>query len=277
MALAVGEALVAARTPYTVYTLEPPLREGFIAWMVSPENTRAPGMTCMSACRRLLQGIPWVEATVINSKGCGANMCVAPVGLLVETDAKTRAGIAQFQAALTHGHPTALAASDLTAFALTDLRHAGGLMGLPARLRDYAESQRMIYHHDWLGLLWQSPEDTSPEEFIARGWDECIHVLDRLDAALLHPDRSADPCLATGGGWIAEEAFATGLLCFLLYPDTPVAALRRAAVTSGDSDSIACLTGAFAGAYHGIAAWPGEWIERIEYKERLKALGDTWD
>jgi ADP-ribosylglycohydrolase len=277
MALAVGEALIAAPTPYTVSTLEPPLREAFIAWMVSPESTRAPGMTCMSACRRLLQGIPWVQATVLNSKGCGANMRVAPVGLLAETDAPSRAGIAQFQAALTHGHPTALAASDLTAFAVTDLLHAGGLAELPRRLRGYAESQRMIYHYDWLGLLWQSPEETSPEEFIARGWDECLHVLDRLDAALLHPDRSADPCLATGGGWIAEEAFATGLLCFLLYPDDPVSALRRAAVTSGDSDSIACLTGAFAGAYHGLAAWPGEWIERIEYRERLKALGDVWD
>jgi ADP-ribosylglycohydrolase len=109
MALAVGEALIAARAPYTVCTLEPRLRDAFIAWMVSPENTRAPGMTCMSAYRRLLQGTPWLEATVINSKGCGANMRVVPVGLLVKTDAPTRAGIAQLQAALTHGHPTALA------------------------------------------------------------------------------------------------------------------------------------------------------------------------
>ncbi len=69
-------------------------------------------------------------------------------------------------------------------------------------------------------------------------------------------DRAADPCLITGEGWVAEEAFATGLLCFLLFPDDPVAAIRRAAVSSGDSDSIACLTGAFAGACHGLAAWP---------------------
>lgn len=78
---------------------------------------------------------------------------------------------------------------------------------------------------------------------------------------------SIDPCRLTGAGWIAEEAFATGLLCFLLYPDDPVAAIRRAAVTSGDSDSIACLTGAFAGAHLGLEAWPVEWIGRIEYRE----------
>jgi ADP-ribosylglycohydrolase len=67
------------------------------------------------------------------------------------------------------------------------------------------------------------------------------------------------------------------LLCFLLFPDDPVAAIRRAALTSGDSDSIACLTGAFAGAYHGLAAWPADWIERIEYHDELAAMGRAWD
>ena len=79
----------------------------------------------------------------------------------------------------------------------------------------------------------------------------------------------------TGEGWIAEEAFATGLLCFLLYPDDPLAALRRAACTAGDSDSIACLTGAFAGATHGLAAWPADWLARIEYREQIAALAES--
>lgn len=98
-----------------------------------------------------------------------------------------------------------------------------------------------------------------------------------LDVALDQADRAADPCLITGEGWIAEEAFATGLLCFLLFPDDPVAALRRAAVSSGDSDSIACLAGAFAGAHHGLSAWPADWLRRIEYRDRLAALGAAWD
>ncbi|HEY4383282.1 MAG TPA: ADP-ribosylglycohydrolase family protein [Ktedonobacteraceae bacterium] len=55
------------------------------------------------------------------------------------------------------------------------------------------------------------------------------------------------------------------------------AAIRCAAVSSGDSDSIACLTGAFAGAYHGLAAWPTEWITRIEYRDQLSRFGAAWD
>jgi len=191
----------------------------------------------------------------------------------------TRAAIAQFQAALTHGHPTGLAASDLTAFTVAALAAGTPPGNLPALLRDYANSQHTVYHTEWLGPLWQRGGDASAETFIARGWDECLRILDRLDAALAAaPHRHfADPCLLTGEGWIAEEAFATGLLCFLMEPNDPVAALRRATVTSGDSDSIACITGAFSGAYHGLAAWPAECLARIEYRDRLAALGARWD
>lgn len=276
MALAVGEALLEAERPYTAATLETPLRDAFVQWSKSEDNNRAPGMTCMAACARLSQGLPWPKATVPDSKGCGANMRVHPVGLLSVDDA-TRAGIAQFQAALTHGHATALAASDLTSAAIAELKRGGKPQTLPRFLRRYAESQQNVYHADWLGNLWQRPNVGSPEGFIARGWSECLGVLDRLDAALTLADRDADPCQITGEGWIAEEAFATGLLCFLLFPDDPVAAIRRAVVSSGDSDSIACLTGAFAGVCHGLDAWPADWIERIEYRDRLQRLGTAWD
>lgn len=281
MALAVGEALLAAEKPYSADTLEEPLRAAFIAWDRSPDNNRAPGNTCLQACEGLARNLPWQNATVISSKGCGANMRVAPVGLLRakqdEVTPETRAAIAQFQAALTHGHPTALAASDLTAWCIADLVSGGEPEGLVERLRDYALSQRSVYHQFWLGPLWQISLSNTPQEFIERGWDECLQVLERLNVALKQPDRQSDPCLQAGAGWIAEEAFATGLLCFLLYPEEPIKAIQRAATTSGDSDSIACLTGAFAGAHLGLYAWPQPWLDRIEYRDRLTKLGTTWD
>jgi ADP-ribosylglycohydrolase len=282
MALAVGEALLAVEQPYTCPKLERALRKAFVNWSVSPENNRAPGMTCLRACELLANNdLLWHQATVQQSKGCGANMRVAPVGLLPfgadPLAAQQRAAIAQFQAALTHGHPTGLAAADLTAAAITDLVAGGDPAGLPQRLRAYALSQRTVYHTEWLGPLWQRVGIDSPQAFIAHGWDECLSVLDRLDSALRNLDRASDPCSLTGAGWIAEEALATGLLCFLMYPNDPIAAIHRAAVSSGDSDSIACLAGAFAGAHLGLAAWPAAWIERIEYRETLTYLGQIWD
>lgn len=274
MALAVGDALLAASRPYTLANLSDELARTFMAWYDDPENNRAPGNTCLTACEELLEGKPWVEASQISSKGCGANMRVQPVGLL-DVDAATRAGIAQLQAAMTHGHPTGLAAADLTAFVIADQAQGGDTAGLSARARQYAESQRGVYHANWLGELWmRAVMMRTPQMYIEHGWSECLGVLDRLDAALAAQNRTSDPCSMTGAGWIAEEAFATALLCFLLYPDDPVATIRRAAVTSGDSDSIACIAGAFAGARHGLDAWPADWVERIEHRDRLLAMAE---
>jgi ADP-ribosylglycohydrolase len=281
MALAVAEALLEAEKPFAPLTLERSLREKFIAWATSSDNTRAPGATCMQACDRLADGEDWIDATVLTSKGCGANMRVAPVGLLPPgmngITPRTRAAIAQFQAALTHAHPTGLAAADLTAGAIVDLASGGDVTELTQRLRDYCESQRLVYHHEWLGTVWQRPEIQTPQEFISCGWDDCVAILDRIESALARMPRDADPCEETGEGWIAEEAFATAMLCFLMFPDDPISAVRRAATTSGDSDSIAAITGALCGAHLGLQAWPIQWIERIEYRERLERVGAAWD
>src|SRR3569833_1487072 len=119
MALAVADALISAleEPPLTAERLEPRIRGRFLYWWDSPDNDRAPGHTCMEACGKLVRGLPWREATVEGSKGCGANMRVTPIALVPGLRDEQRAGASQLQAAMTHGHPTGLAASELTAFA----------------------------------------------------------------------------------------------------------------------------------------------------------------
>ncbi|HEY1486647.1 MAG TPA: ADP-ribosylglycohydrolase family protein [Micromonosporaceae bacterium] len=277
MALAVADGLLVAlrRGPLTAATFEPPVRDRFLQWWRSPDNNRAPGMTCLDACATMAGGVGWRDASVIGSKGCGANMRVTPIALPPDLTDGERAGAAQLQAAMTHGHPTALAASELTMWAVRWALDGLPLAELPRRLRDRCISQRTIYRSEWLGTLSERAQQ-EPADFIARGWDECLAVLDRLDLALAHPNRAADPCLATGAGWVAEEALATALHCALLYPDEPVKALSRAARTSGDSDSIAALAGAIIGAAHGVTGWPAEWPERIEYADELARIAAAW-
>ncbi|MFG3581792.1 ADP-ribosylglycohydrolase family protein [Micromonospora chersina] len=275
MALAVAWALHDAPA-FTAEAVEPLLRRRFLDWAISPDNNRAPGMTCLRACAELDRGTRWQDATVAGSKGCGANMRVTPVGLL-DVDLDTLAGLAQLQAGLTHGHPTGLAASELTAYAVRLLRDGATLPDLPGLLTDRAHDQRTVYRADWLGDLWQRAGERTPEEFIAQGWDECLRVLGRLDAALARPDDGGDPCRLTGEGWIAEEALATALLCALRHADDPVGALARGATTAGDSDSIAALAGAFVGAAHGMRAWPDAWSTRIEYADQLTTLTTSLD
>ncbi|WP_161880507.1 ADP-ribosylglycohydrolase family protein [Deinococcus alpinitundrae] len=278
MMLAVARALLGT-SEQTPAALETALRAEFIAWLHDPENNRAPGHTCLTACHHLQHGGAWQTATVTGSKGCGANMRVQPVGFIA--DDRIRAGAAQLQAALTHGHPTALAAADLTAQTIWLLISGTAPAQLPGALTAYAQAQRKVYHAEWLGDLWQHYGASSPQAYTSQGWDECLGVLARLDAALTSGiSDDADPCDFTGEGWIAEEALATGLLCFLLTPTDPLESLRRAAVTKGDSDSLACLAGTFAGAYLGLGAFPAEWQTRIEYAGELQrcatAFGGVW-
>ncbi|MEU9603563.1 ADP-ribosylglycohydrolase family protein [Streptomyces sp. NPDC048057] len=280
MTLAVGRAVRTAtdRGPLAPDRLVGPLRAEFTAWYRDPQNNRAPGRTCLDACEALEDDrLPWQRASIIGSKGCGANMRVAPVGLVPGLSDEQRAGAAQLQAALTHGHPTALAAADLTARAVHLLARGAEPLGLVGVLRSYAYENRYRYLERWLGDLWTRSHDPSPQDFIARGWEECLDALDRLATALPTANPEHDPCLTTGDGWIAEEALATALQCFLLFPTDPLTALRRAACTRGDSDSIAALAGAFAGAHLGASAWPRHWADTIEYGSDLVSLGALWD
>ncbi len=204
-------------------------------------------------------------------------MRVQPVGL-IDVSSDMRAKIAQLQAAYPHAHPTAHAAADITAFVIATLAQGGKPDTIISDCREYAASQREIYHEDWLGDLWRRyPTFGQPSAdiaYISRGWDEVLGVLDKIELAPRKLDRLDDPCEYTGKGWIAEEAFATALYSFLLYPDDATAVVQRAAFTSGDSDSIGALAGAFAGACLGIDAWKPDWVERIEYHDRIEVLVD---
>jgi ADP-ribosylglycohydrolase len=281
MALAVGRALLSLEeVGVSASGAADAFRREFLVWDADPENNRAPGRTCLTACDRLRsKWMPWQEATVTDSKGCGANMRVMPVALMAGrgvSDETVRA-LAQLQAGMTHGHATGLAASELTVFCIQRLAAGATVKELLDQIGDYIESQQKVYHEKWLGNLWQRPMLSGSEQYIKRGWYECEEVYYRLVAAVKKGDRGSDPCEATGDGWVAEDAWGTGLLCALLFFDEPVKAIRRAAVTSGDSDSIACLAGAFVGARHGISAWPADWVERIEYREQLEQVAGIAD
>lgn len=291
MMLAVGEALAAVRTatdkrarrtgyhrPLRLADVEAPLVNRFINWLDSPDNNRAPGGTCLSACRALSRGYPWWEAASKTAKGCGANMRVTPVGLCHWLSEVERSAIAQLQAALTHAHPTALIAADVTQQAVWLLLDGCAPADLLGELLAYTESRRWVWHREWLGELWAwTYQDDDALQYLNRGCDEVRRSLLDVRAALELADADSlvlattDVCQLTGEGWVAEQALAGGLLAFLANASDPTYALRVAATSNGDSDSIAAIAGALAGAHLG-EAFPREWRKKIEYRGRLEAM-----
>lgn len=287
MSLAVAHAILGGGAPDPQDAAEQFTR-WFIAWYEDPashDGKRAPGMTCLNAVRSMrawpISGL-WQRHSVMQSKGNGANMRVAPLALRTDWSWEDMTGMAQLQAAMTHGHPTALAAADLTAVAVRFLLEGGALdESLVLVLLDYARQQRDNYRFDWLGHLWDtwSGRTPSPQAYIAFGWEQVMDAL--LSIHRKRRDRRVDPCRIGGEGWVAEEALATALHVALAFRDDPAAGLRRAAATNGDSDSIAAITGALLGAHHGAEVWPAEWVRNIEYRRELlhlaRLLGQSAD
>lgn len=309
MSIAVAKAALAAGRP-APQVMADRFVMAFINWQLDPKSRdgqRAPGATCMSAVSALQRNPrQWLLATRPDSKGNGANMRVSPLALRTDWTWDELAGASQLQAAITHGHPTALAAANLTAVAVRMLLEgiAEPTENLLDHLLAYAYDQRSRYHGDWLGGLWEvtAPRPTkihpsvvrrnwwddaeglltpvfahepgkvpqSPEAYIQRGWDEMIDAL--LSVYRIPREQGQDPCDVAGGGWVAEGALAASLHTLLCFPGDPTNALRRAAFTDGDSDSIASITGALAGAAYGRKAFPSHWIPNLEYRRELEGL-----
>lgn len=75
-----------------------------------------------------------------------------------------------------------------------------------------------------------------------------------------------------GNDVTALGSVPTALLAFLVNRDDPAATIRYAIRAGGDTDTIAAMAGALAGARHGASALPHAWIQRLEIAERIRAV-----
>lgn len=243
MTLALAEGLLDAGINAPLDGLMQGIGKRFINWLDSPENNRAPGTTCIKGVERFQSGISWHESGILESKGCGSAMRVAPLGFIYQHDEVRLKEIAMASSEITHRHPTAIAATVAAAYLIKLV-----LDGIPTT--------------DYMRCLYDFTTGLSDEMDLAilrvghvLGWTNEDLALDHI-----------------GQGWTGEEAVALALYCVLRYPDDYVSCVRRAANTNGDSDSIACIAGGIMGARLGLDAIPVEWRSRCENATRISGL-----
>ena len=242
MTLAIAEALIEAGDR-DLERLMAAVSRRFVDWLRNPESYRAPGASCLHGAWQLARGLPWREAGKPDSKGCGAAMRVAPIGYLYQHDLSRLREVAAATALTTHRHPAA---------------ELGAVVG--------------AY------LVKLALDRVPPGDFLRFLKDETLGLVTDFDEAFLRLEQGlemSDPEAALrhiGEGWVAEEAVLVALYCFLQHPQDYLAAIRLAANTSGDSDSLACITGGISGAYLGEQALPSAWVARIE---KAAYLGDV--
>ena len=159
-----------------------------------------------------------VAATVLpgGSHGNGAAMRVAPVGLLFRDDGDRVWEQARASALPTHVHPLGVEGAQLLA--------------LPVALA----SQQQTFDRHW---------------FFAELVSRCVTAEFREKLTAGSGMVSIDEVAALGNGIQALESVPTAIACFAVAPTSFETAVANAVFLGGDTDTIAAMTGAVAGAF----------------------------
>lgn len=219
---------------------------------------RSPGNTCLSALQRQEDDprlVPTPAQPANDSKGCGAVMRAAPIGL-VAPDRATAWRWARDTGALTHGHPSGYLSAAAQAVIVWDLVRG-------ATLQAAADEA--------LALLSAAPHGTETAAALRAG----------LSLAAQGPPAPA-AIERLGGGWVGEEALAIAVACAATVerpaaaaapsPEAVAAALFRAVAHGGDSDSTGAIAGNLLGAQWGLRALPPAWVATVELRDLAERL-----
>ncbi len=239
-------------------------RGGGSAWLLDVPAlyaSRAPGGTCLSALRARCNGYSedFLKHPINDSKGCGAIMRIAPLGLCYNPTPKSGSEALQRTAAeisaITHGHSLGYMPSAVLAHILNQ--------------------------------IVDPPEDQTLKEMIVQARDTACRLfcedphIDELknliDYAIFLSENDSDDLeniRRLGEGWVAEETLAIALYCSLRHQNDFSKGVCAAVNHSGDSDSTGVVTGNILGALLGYEKIEEKWKNKLELKDVLLEMAD---
>jgi ADP-ribosylglycohydrolase len=217
--------------------------DGFLIQQFELFNQRAPGLTCTAS----LMGphIGTVQQVLNDSKGCGAVMRAAPVGMI-------DLGVDPFAlsceiAALTHGHIDGILPAGVLAQIIHEI-----LAGRELEEAVQYSLQVLSRHKGHEGLLARITEAVE----LAHSGLPVVTCYKRL-----------------GRGWVGDEALAIAVYCALKSPSDFRQGVILAVNHDGDSDSTGSICGNILGAYLGRSALPQDWLAKLELREVIAEVG----
>jgi ADP-ribosylglycohydrolase/protein-tyrosine phosphatase len=216
-------------------------------------HKRAPGNTCLSALIAGGQGT--IERPTNDSKGCGAVMRTAPIGLLPNSDRNAAQRLGEAIGALTHGH-------------IDGWLPAGAVAGLIERLMKGNSLKSAV------NAVWKHLESyPSPEVANRYGTYRLLGLAAQLSAKF--KTRPIEAIRLLGEGWTGDEALAIAVYSAMSsknFCDT----IRRAANHDGDSDTTASIAGQLYGAFKGVFSIPHAWIRRLDVFDEILMVTSRW-
>lgn len=196
------------------------------------------------------RGVSYVEAAGSlfggsGSFGNGAAMRVTPVALVARTDLDRAAQLAETQARVTHTHPEAVDAAVLVGTAVCTLAAVSD--DVPSRRSAVAATTDRLSP----GALRTAVREVVDAE---QAGEDVVAVARRL-----------------GTGVAARESVPAAVAALLAGRDVR-STLITAVCLGGDTDTIAAMAGAMAGAVYGASGIPEQLLGRLEASGRLDAL-----
>lgn len=229
--------------------------ENSISWIKDiPELNiqRAPGYTCINALSSGKKGT--IKEHINNSKGCGAVMRVAPIGLYIKNEID--AGIIAAEAsAITHGHPLGIIPSYVFAsmISLIVYKDLDILSSLQQSINGLLTNYNIFNKNDM--------------NFFAELMNKAV----KLSSSNLSDQEAISEL---GEGWVAEEALAIAIYSCLKhlnsFEDTIVCAINH----DGDSDSTGSIAGNIIGAFLGERAIPNYYLNNLELKDIIGEIAN---
>ena len=211
--------------------------------MENPLRKNLVGPSSSAAILKLISGTGWRESGS-DIPSCGSAMRVAPVGLFYNAldDVEEIAALSSLP---THKSDAAIAGAVAVAIAV---RCAVSGMDCHGIIRE--ASQRASKYDEKLG--------------------------EKIEKSYMIKDSSPDDAFAElGTSYLVNETVPSAFYCFSRHFTNPEEAITEAVNAGGDTDSIACITGAISGAVNGAGVLPDRWVKGLcncEKVERVAGL-----
>jgi ADP-ribosyl-[dinitrogen reductase] hydrolase len=209
------------------------------------------------------EGLPWYLSGW-ESAGNGGAMRAAPVTLFHVTDYNAMKRDVGLQTYITHRDQMAIAGSVVQATAVAMACHTqpGTLQNRKARA-------------NFMLMLTESIRGMETNPYYSERYERDTLFRRLTEDLPFYIEWSPEYVLSQwGNGPYVLESLPFALYCFLRSPENFEETLHTAVNYGGDTDTVASMACAIAGAYNGAHVIPEKLLHGLEYKERLIELAD---
>ena len=219
------------------------------------DHTRGYGAGAITVLMKIKDGDPWDKPAKEafygeGSLGNGAAMRICPIGLLYHDNPKKLIDIADQISMITHTHRLGRQGAILQAYAVA--------LAVESDPRDFEP-------HDFIEKLKRIPHKLSPVY---------QKKLDKIETYLNSPPPPDRIIRELGVNVTAPDSVPITIYNFLSNSSNFYEVLFSSISCGGDTDTIACMSGAIAGAFLGLRVIPRNWIDIVEDVDIFQTLAE---